>query len=88
MELSKEQASKVKRLLVAIVSDTQAQAGLNIDASDIQAYKQVIKLIDDEQAQERISAVCNTDCARYRQGTCPYPWKGRQCICPRFRQVE
>lgn len=88
MELSKEQASKVKRLLVAITSDTQAQAVLNIDASDIAAYKQVIKLIDDEQEMELISQVCNTDCIQYRQGTCPYPWKGRQCICPRFRQVD
>ena len=87
MKLSKEQASKVKRLLVAIVSDTQAQAGLNIDASDIQAYKQVIKLIDDEQEFEKWTKFCNTDCIQYRQGTCPYRWDEHN-KCAKYIDVE
>lgn len=87
MELSKEQASSVKRLLEAIVSNTQAQAGLNTDASDIQAYKQVIKLIDDEQEFEKWTKFCNTDCIQYRQGTCPYRWDEHN-KCAKYIDVE
>ena len=51
------------------------------------AYKQVIKLIDDEQEFEKWTKFCNTDCIQYRQGTCPYRWDEHN-KCAKYIDVE
>ena len=47
----------------------------------------IIEQIEKEMEWEHETRFCNTECPRYRQGTCPYTWRNRS-ECPRYKNND
>lgn len=47
----------------------------------------LIEDIENANPDERTPQVCTTDCARYRDGTCPFDPRTARETCPRWREA-
>lgn len=63
-------------------------ADLLHEHNDKTIKKELRKLADELERLEPEYNPCSTDCALFRQGTCPFDWREKEEKCPRWKLAK